>query len=77
MVQVRSSAWLPSSEAAEEMAIALAVLHSGADDSLIISDSKSAIRSYIKGWVSEEVARMLNARAGNFASGKIIDKAFK
>ncbi|KAH8036055.1 hypothetical protein HPB51_016359 [Rhipicephalus microplus] len=76
-VRVTASAWLPSAEAAEEMTITSAVLHSGADVTLITSDSKSAIPSYMKGWASEEVARMLSARAGDFASGKITDKALK
>lgn len=59
------------------MAIALAVLHGGTEDSLIISDSKSAIRNYTKGWVSADVARMLNARAGDFVSGTIMNKSLK
>ncbi|XP_054928786.2 uncharacterized protein [Dermacentor andersoni] len=76
-IRVTASARLPSAEAAEEMAIALAVLHGGAEDNLIISDSKSAIRNYIKGWVSADVARMLNARAGDFGSGTITNKSLK
>lgn len=76
-VRVAASARLPSAETAEEMAIALAVLHGGVEDDLIISDSKTAIRNYTKGWVSAEVARMLNARARDFGSGTITNKALK
>lgn len=56
---------LPSSEAAEEMAIALAILHSGNEDTLVVSDAKTAVRNFTKGWVSVEAAHMLNARVAD------------
>ncbi|KAH6942129.1 hypothetical protein HPB50_001379 [Hyalomma asiaticum] len=45
------------------MAIRLAILHSTEADSLLMSDAKTAIRSYRKGWISVGAPRALNARA--------------
>lgn len=74
---VTGSARLPSSEAAEEMAIALAILHSGNEDTLVVSDAKTAVRNFAKGWVSVEAAHMLNARVADFKSNAITTKSLK
>lgn len=63
-----------SSEAAEETAIALAVINGRKQDRIIISDSKMAIRNFTKGWVSTEAAKILNRRAVDFKNGKITPK---
>lgn len=66
-----------SSEAAEETAIALAVINGRKQDRTIISDSKTAIRNFTKGWVSSEAAKILNRRAEDFRNGQITPKYLK
>lgn len=63
------------SEAAEEVAIALAILSRGYNR--IISDSKPAIRNYTRGWISREAARILNSKAADFKNGAITPKYLK
>ncbi|KAH6945056.1 hypothetical protein HPB50_006977 [Hyalomma asiaticum] len=76
-IRVTGSTKVQTSEAAEEMAIALAILHGTETDSLIISDAKTGIRNYRKGWISAGAARALNAKAKDFQDGTLSTKTLK
>ncbi|KAH6942032.1 hypothetical protein HPB50_027476 [Hyalomma asiaticum] len=76
-IRVTGSTRVQTSEAAAEMAVALALMHGTETDSLIICDAKTAIHNYRKGWISAGAARALNAKDNDFQDGTLSTKTLK